>query len=180
MCKIEKDCNLQKFEEFRLNFSKQSVDGGGGGVREVGEGRGRHLLQSNRNIDVTCKRGSSNRRYGHKEELHTNTSGYLVDANDVSTQDSQEYHVTTIKHTKNNHVNNEACITLGQRTQSIRHADDQHRYLETVESVHSRVVAEFAEEEPAESRAHRHHADQCGRLRIRYAAFFSVGRLLKK
>lgn len=128
----------------------------------------------------TCERRSSDRRYGHEEELNTDACGHLVHANDVRAQNGQENHKTTIKYTKNNHVHNETGVTFRQRAQSVCHADDQHRYLEAVESVHSRVVTEFAEEEPTESRAYGHHTNQSGRLRVWYSALFGVSRLFKK
>lgn len=108
----------------------------------------------------TCERRSSDRRYGHEEELNTDACGHLVHSNDIGAQNGQENHETTIKHTKNYHVHNKAGVTFRQRAQSVCHADDQHGYLEAVESVHSRVVTEFAEEEPTKSRAYGHHTNQ--------------------
>ena len=139
-----------------------------------------YSLEHNQVVGVTCERRSSDRRYGHKEELNTNARGHLVDTNDVRTQNSQENHETAIKHTENNHVHDKTGVTLRQRAQSIRHADGQHRYLEAIESVHSRVVTEFTEEEPTESRAYGHHTDKRGRLRVWYAALFGISRLLNK
>ena len=131
-------------------------------------------------VSITCERRSSDRRNGHEEELNTDACGYLVHTNDIRAQNGQENHEKTIKHTKNNHVHNETGVTFSQRAQSVCHADDQHRYLEAIESVHSRVVTEFAEEEPTESRAYGHHTDQSGRLWVWYAALLGVSRLWKK